>query len=191
MDAARLGRIDEAKHHIEKLSARARKDTRAKELIEVVYIEDINNSLQKGQTDEALESINVLIGYYPEEMNYYFYRGNIYEAIEDYERALEDYLFVTETVKNSDKVWFSAGRAAYNTGRLSDAKKYWKRPLNKPKLPGCQTIVGGYFGLYLAGLSLQLLHFCYRVNPALVKNLLKACLPSLVGLNTPASSSTL
>ena len=34
-----------------------------------------------------------------EEMNYYFYRGNIYEAIEDYERALEDYLFVTETVK--------------------------------------------------------------------------------------------
>ncbi|HHZ14067.1 MAG TPA: rhomboid family intramembrane serine protease [Clostridiales bacterium] len=129
LDAARLGRIDEAKYHIEKLSARARKDTRAKELIEVVYIEDINNSLQKGQTDEALESINVLIGYYPEEMNYYFYRGNIYEAIEDYERALEDYLFVTETVKNSDKVWFSAGRAAYNTGRLSDAKKYLEEAL--------------------------------------------------------------
>jgi membrane associated rhomboid family serine protease len=128
-DAARSGRIDEAKLHIEKLSDRDRRDSKAKELIEVVYIEDINNYLRKGQADEALESINVLIGYYPEETNYYFYRGNIYEAMGDYEWALEEYLLVTEKIKNSEEIWFSAGRAAYNAGKLSDAKRYLEEAL--------------------------------------------------------------
>ena len=128
-DAARSGRIDEAKLHIEKLSDRDRRDSKAKELIEVVYIEDIDNYLRKGQADEALESINVLIGYYPEETNYYFYRGNIYEAMGDYEWALEEYLLVTEKIKNSEEIWFSAGRAAYNAGKLSDAKRYLEEAL--------------------------------------------------------------
>jgi membrane associated rhomboid family serine protease len=128
-DAARSGRIDEAKLHIEKLSDRDRRDSKAKELIEVVYIEDINNYLRKGQADEALESINILIGYYPEETNYYFYRGNIYEAMGDYEWALEEYLLVTEKIKNSEEIWFSAGRAAYNAGKLSDAKRYLEEAL--------------------------------------------------------------
>jgi membrane associated rhomboid family serine protease len=128
-DAARSGLIDEAKLHIEKLSDRDRRDSKAKELIEVVYIEDINNYLRKGQADEALESINVLIGYYPEETNYYFYRGNIYEAMGDYEWALEEYLLVTEKIKNSEEIWFSAGRAAYNAGKLSDAKRYLEEAL--------------------------------------------------------------
>jgi len=128
-DAVRTGLIDEAKLHIEKLSDRDRRDSKAKELIEVVYIEDINNYLRKGQADEALESINVLIGYYPEETNYYFYRGNIYEAMGDYEWALEEYLLVTEKIKNSEEIWFSAGRAAYNAGKLSDAKRYLEEAL--------------------------------------------------------------
>ena len=128
-DAARSGLIDEAKLHIEKLSDRDRRDSKAKELIEVVYIEDINNYLRKGQADEALESINILIGYYPEETNYYFYRGNIYEAMGDYEWALEEYLLVTEKIKNSEEIWFSAGRAAYNAGKLSDAKRYLEEAL--------------------------------------------------------------
>ncbi|HZJ58285.1 MAG TPA: rhomboid family intramembrane serine protease [Clostridia bacterium] len=128
-DAAREGHILDAKNHIERLSDKDRNGPKARELIEAVFIEDINNSMQEGHPDKALESMDVLLGYYPEEVNYYFYRGNIYESMGDHERALGDYLHITEMVKGSEKVWFSAGRAAYNSGRISDAKMYLKEAL--------------------------------------------------------------
>ena len=128
-DAAQKGQITNAKVYIEKLSDRDRKDPQVKEIIEAVYIKDVNNKLQIGQLDAALESVNALIDYYPKEPNYYFYRGQIYESLEDYEKALEDYLHVTNTVKDIEEIWFRAGRAAYNTGNISDARKYLEEAL--------------------------------------------------------------
>jgi rhomboid protease GluP len=127
--AAQRGQIDDAKAYLEKLSKKDRNDPRVKELVEAVYIKDVNNNLKKGRLDEALESINLLLEYYPNETEYYFYRGQVYEALEDYESALEDYLSVTKTIKDSEEIWFRAGRVAYNTGRIADAKKYLKEAL--------------------------------------------------------------
>ncbi|NLN40502.1 MAG: rhomboid family intramembrane serine protease [Clostridiales bacterium] len=127
--AAKKGDIDSAKSYIENLSNRDRKDPEAQKIIEAIYIEDINTKLKQGQMNEALESINTLIDYYPKEANYYYYRGQIYEALKDYEKALEDYVYVTKTIKNAEEVWFRAGIAAYNCGNIADAKKYMEEAL--------------------------------------------------------------
>ena len=51
------------------------------------------------------------------------------EALEDYEKALDDYVHVTKTIKNIEEIWFRAGRAAYNCGKIGDAKKYMEEAL--------------------------------------------------------------
>lgn len=122
------GDIETAKSYINNLSKRDRKDPEAKKIIEAIYLEDIDSKLKQGQLKEALNSINILIDYYPKEINYYYYRGQIYEDIEDYEKALEDYVHVTKTIKNVEEVWFRAGRAAYNCGKIGDAKSIWRKP---------------------------------------------------------------
>jgi len=128
-NAAQKGSIETAKSYIENLSKRDRKDQEAKKIIEAIYIEDINSKLKQGQLEAALESINTLIDYYPKEANYYYYRAQIYEALEDYEKALEDYVYITKTIKNIEEIWFRAGRAAYNCGKIGDAKKYMEEAL--------------------------------------------------------------
>lgn len=128
-NAAKQGDVETAKSYIENLSKRDRKDPEAKKIIEAIYIEDINSKLQQGQLTEALNSINTLIDYYPKEVNYFYYRGQIYEALEDYEKALDDYVHVTKTIKNIEEIWFRAGRAAYNCGKIGDAKKYMEEAL--------------------------------------------------------------
>lgn len=128
-DAVQKGDITVAVENIRKLSSQDRKDPKVKELIEAVYVEDVNNKLRSGQLDEALVSINTLIDYYPKEPNNYFYRGQIHEAFEDYEQALEDYLYVTDTIKDREEIWFRAGMAAYNTGNISDSRKYMEEAL--------------------------------------------------------------
>lgn len=128
-DSVKVGNYAGARAHISRLSTRARNKPDTKEFIGALFVEDINNSIMKEEPEKALESINLLLDYYPKEMDYYFYRGNIYESMGDYENALLDYLYVTKTIKNSDKVWFGAGRAAYNSGKVKDAKEYLKEAL--------------------------------------------------------------
>ena len=128
-NAAQRGDLDAAKSHIGNLSKRDRNNPEAKRIIEAVYIEDINSKLRQGQLHDALESINTLIGYYPKDANYYYYRGQIYETLEDYEKALDDYVYAAETTKNVAEIWFRAGRAAYNCGNVVDAKKYMEEAL--------------------------------------------------------------
>lgn len=140
--AAQRGQISDAKAHLERLTRKDRKDPKVKEVIEAVYIKDVNEHLRDGRFDEALQSINLLLTYYPKEANYYFYRGQIYEALEDYEEALEDYLYVIETIKDSEEIWFRAGRAAYNTGRAADAKKYLEEALKlRPNYKEAQALL--------------------------------------------------
>ena len=49
--------------------------------------------------------------------------------MEDYEKALDDYVYAAETTKNVAEIWFRAGRAAYNCGNVVDAKKYMEEAL--------------------------------------------------------------
>ncbi|NLJ41448.1 MAG: rhomboid family intramembrane serine protease [Clostridiales bacterium] len=126
---AQSGRISEAMEYISKLSNRDLKDPWAKELIETVFIEDINNKLGSGKPREALVSASTLIDYYPKEANYYYFRGQIYEVLEDFKNALEDYLYVTGVVIDNKEIWLRAGRSAYNSGKISDAKRCLKEAL--------------------------------------------------------------
>jgi len=47
----------------------------------------------------------------------------------DYEGALEDYLRVADVEKGFAEVWLRAGRAAYNLGKLADAREYLEKSL--------------------------------------------------------------
>ncbi|NLI61013.1 MAG: rhomboid family intramembrane serine protease [Clostridiales bacterium] len=128
-EAAQRGDIGTAKAYIENLSSRDYKDPQVQKIIEAVYIEDINNKLSQGQLDEALGSVNTLIDYYPNEANYYYYRGQVYEVLEDYEKALEDYIYVTETIKDVEEIWYRAGKAAYNSGNIAESREYMEEAL--------------------------------------------------------------
>ena len=66
--------LDAAKSHIGNLSKRDRNNPEPRNYRGCLY-KDINSKLRQGQLHDALESINTLIGYYPKDANYYYYRG--------------------------------------------------------------------------------------------------------------------
>lgn len=127
--ALRNGNLEAAEAYINKAARGAYGDERVKTILQTVYIQKAENSLRNGDIEGALESINALIGYYPDDVNFLFIRAQIFERDQDHEKALEDYLKVAELEQNSAEVWFRTGRAAYNSGKIAEAKKYLQRAL--------------------------------------------------------------
>jgi len=127
--ALRNGNLEAAEQYINKAARGAYEDERVKAMLQNIYIQKAENSLKSGDVETALESINFLLEHYPDDVNFLFIRAQILEHSQDYEEALADYLKVVEVKPNSAEVWFCAGRAAYNLGRVAEAKDYLNRAL--------------------------------------------------------------
>lgn len=127
--ALRNGDLEAAERYVDKAAKGAYDDERVKQMFQAIYIQKAENDLRNGDVEGALESINFLLEHYPDDINLLFIRAHILEQKGDYEGALEDYLRVADVEKGFAEVWLRAGRAAYNLGKLADAREYLEKSL--------------------------------------------------------------
>jgi len=140
--ALRNGDLEEAEEYAIKAAKGAYEDERIKAMLQAIYIQKAENSLKDGDIENAIEYMDFLLGYYPDDINALFIRAQLLEQREDYEGALKDYLKVIEAEKNSAEVWYRAGRAAFYSGKLGEAREYLEKSLEiEPWLKKAKTLL--------------------------------------------------
>lgn len=105
--------------------------------------------LDYGQFDEALSSFNRAIELYDQDPEYFYYRGNVYLNLKDFETAVENYDLALALDSTYANAWANKGTVIfYITGNKDEACQYWLKAheYGKPnlyeKIKGCANFRG-------------------------------------------------
>jgi|GEM_PF-6943980 len=106
-------------------------------------------SLRSGRLEDALETINAVVGYAPEVASAHTLRSAIQYALGDYDQAIDDGLTALELDDGEFVAYFFMGHAAFSQGRYRLAREYYVAYL--AEFTEDETQSGGNLVIYLTG----------------------------------------
>ena len=93
------------------------------------YLDEGNRLTQSGQFKKAVKSFNQAIKMSPQWGAAYFYRGNVWQCLNNYQQSIEDYQQAIQYGWNSPDVYFNLGNVITQVNEIEEAINNYKQAI--------------------------------------------------------------